>query len=588
MNINISFDSSVQSAPAGFQSAVLAAAQIIDAALTDNITINIAVGYGEINGTTLTKQNGAEGNVASGNFFSYSQVRTLLTNGASAGDTSFLSLPSGSSVQGQSQVAVWFAEQKALGLRAANNPAIDGEIGIGTGVPSSLWVGVALHEIGHAMGRVPDGPQPDIFDLFRFTAPGTNLFASGNTAGPAYFSTDGGFTNRADYGQTSDPSDFLNASARTPEDTVNEFFDFGTIQGLTAVDLEQFDALGFHLARPVYAGLTKEDLNFSHTADVLWRGASGGLVDWDMEGGAVDNGSFLTSNGAIVTPDASWSVAGISDFNNDGRADVLWRNASGLLADWFMNGSQITSSSLLTLNGTPIAPDASWSIVGVGDLNADGMSDVVWRNAGGATAAWTMNGSSIVNSAFLNVNGTVIAPDSTWSVAGMGDFNGDRRSDLMWRNSVTGELTEWQLNSAAIINAPDVNVGGFGLRPDASWSIAGIGDFNGDGDADMLWRNSNGTVSEWLMNGASVVDGSAITYQGTAVNVAANWKVVEIGDFNGDGDADLLWRDSNTGQLAEWLMNGNVLTASTALKSNSVTVNPDLSWTTQAKPTIFA
>jgi len=90
------------------------------------------------------------------------------------------------------------------------------------------------------------------------------------------------------------------------------------------------------------------------------------------------------------------------------------------------------------------------------------------------------------------------------------------------------------------------------------------------------------------MNGASVVDGSAITYQGTAVNVAANWKVVEIGDFNGDGDADLLWRDSNTGQLAEWLMNGNVLTASTALKSNSVTVNPDLSWTTQAKPTTFA
>jgi hypothetical protein len=355
MNVHIVFDSSALSAPAGFQSAVLAAASIIDAALTDNITVNIAVGYGEINGTTLTNQSGAEGNVAAGNFFSYSQVRTLLSNGASAGDTTFASLPSGSSIQGQTQVAVWFAEEKALGLLAANNAATDGYIGIGTSLPSSLWVGAALHEIGHAMGRVPDGPQPDIFDLFRFTSAGTLLFASGNTASPAYFSTDGGLTNRADYGQTSDPSDYLNTSGRTPEDSFNEFYDSGTLQSLTAVDLEQFDALGFHLAKRVYAS-TKQDFNSSGTADILWRNSAGALADWDVEGGAIDNGGFLTSNGAVVAPAASWSVAGISDFNGDGKADILWRNDSGTVAQWIMNGAQIASSNGLT------SPDLSWSV----------------------------------------------------------------------------------------------------------------------------------------------------------------------------------------------------------------------------------
>jgi hypothetical protein len=593
MNVHIVFDSSAQSAPAGFQSAVLAAASIIDAALTDNITVNIAVGYGEINGTTLTNQSGAEGNVAGGNLFSYSQVRTLLSNGASTGDTTFASLPSGSSIQGQTQVAVWFAEEKALGLLAANNAATDGYIGIGTSLPSSLWVGAALHEIGHAMGRVPDGPPPngtppDIFDLFRFTSAGTRLFASGNTASPAYFSTDGGLTNRADYGQTSDPSDYLNASGRTPEDSFNEFYDSGTMQSLTAVDLEQFDALGFHLAKRVYAS-TKQDFNSSGTADILWRNSAGALADWDVEGGAIDNGGFLTSNGAVVAPAASWSVAGISDFNGDHKADVLWRDSSGgQLADWFMNGSQIASSGVLNINGTPITPDQSWTVAGIGDLNGDGVSDLLWRNASGSTSVWIMNGASIASSGFLNVNGTVIAPDPTWSVAGMGDFNGDKFSDLLWRNSVTGELAEWQLHSAAIIGAADVNSGGVGLRLDASWSLAGIGDFNGDGDADMLWRNSNGTVAEWLMNGANVIDGSAITFNGSAVNVAANWKVVEIGDFNGDGNSDILWRDSNTGRLDEWFMSGNVLTVSVQMKSNSVAVNPDLSWITQAKPTNFA
>ena len=277
-----------------------------------------------------------------------------------------------------------------------------------------------------------------------------------------------------------------------------------------------------------------------------------------------------------------------SDFNGDHKADILWRNSSGLLADWFMSGPVVGGSGYLNVNGTPVMPDQSWSIAGIGDLNGDGISDLLWRDTNGSTAVWVMNGSSIVGSGYLNVNGTIISPDPSWSVVGMGDFNNDKYADLLWRNAATGELAEWQLHSSDIIGSNDVNNGSVGLRPDASWTIAGIGDFNGDGDADILWRNSNGTVSEWLMHGSTVIDGSALSFNGTAVNVAANWKVVEIGDFNGDGTSDILWRNSGTGQLSEWLMSGNVLSVSTTLKSNSVTVNPDLSWTAQARPTNFA
>jgi hypothetical protein len=110
-----------------------------------------------------------------------------------------------------------------------------------------LLVGVALHELTHAMGRVPYGPQPDIFDLFRFTSPGARLFLNGATAPAAYFSLDGGTTKVADYGQTSDASDFLNSGVQGSNDPFNEFYNGNTVQTLTAIDLKQLDALGFHL-----------------------------------------------------------------------------------------------------------------------------------------------------------------------------------------------------------------------------------------------------------------------------------------------------------------------------------------------------
>ena len=62
---------------------------------------------------------------------------------------------------------------------------------------------------------------------------------------------DGGNTKLADYGQTSDPSDFLNSGVQGSNDPFNEFYSGSTLQSLTTVDKEQLDALGFHALAPV-------------------------------------------------------------------------------------------------------------------------------------------------------------------------------------------------------------------------------------------------------------------------------------------------------------------------------------------------
>ena len=133
------------------------------------------------------------------------------------GDTTFNALPIATSIQGQSQVFVENAQLKLWGLQTSNN-AIDGVATFSTDSDPSMLIPSALHELTHAMGRVPyrgiDG-SPNIFDLFRFTAPGTyfindapRIITMVNPTAQAYFSLDGGKINLANYDTRSDISDF--------------------------------------------------------------------------------------------------------------------------------------------------------------------------------------------------------------------------------------------------------------------------------------------------------------------------------------------------------------------------------------------
>lgn len=115
-----------------------------------------------------------------------------------------------------------------------------------------------------------------------------------------------------------------------------------------------------------------------------------------------------------------------------------------------------------------------------------------------------------------------------------------------------------------------------------------VGDFNGDGDTDILWRQSTtGSLAMWLMNGSTIESSANVTYGGSAVAPGSTWNVVEVGEFNGGNTADILWRQSTTGTLAEWQMNGAQIVSSQSVTSTGTLITPDGSWQVQAKPTDF-
>jgi hypothetical protein len=150
-----------------------------------------------------------------------------------------------------------------------------------------------------------------------------------------------------------------------------------------------------------------------------------------------------------------------------------------------------------------------------------------------------MNGGSILSS----VGGWTL-PDG-WVLQGTGDFNGDGKKDLLWRQTATGIISIWLMNGASI-----VSIGGNYSAP-TDWLVRGCGDFNGDGKADILWQQSGtGAGSVWMMNGTSVLSIAG------GWSIPSDWVFQAISDFNGDGKADIFWRQNVSGLISLWMMNG--------------------------------
>jgi hypothetical protein len=220
------------------------------------------------------------------------------------------------------------------------------------------------------------------------------------------------------------------------------------------------------------------------------------------------------------------------DFNDEGMSDIVWRDAGGNTAIWLMNGATVLSSG--SLGAVPTI----WSVVGQRDFNGDGKADILWRDNIGGTVIWFINGLEVPSAAALGIVST------DWTIVGTGDFNGDGYSDILWRdNSPAGNLAMWLMNGAQVLQ-----IGILGSVPPV-WTIVGTGDFNGDGKTDLLWRDTVGNTSVWFMNGLQVSSSAAIG------NVPNAWSVVGTGDFNSDGRADIVWRDAS-GNTSIWLMNG--------------------------------
>ena len=187
------------------------------------------------------------------------------------------------------------------------------------------------------------------------------------------------------------------------------------------------------------------------------------------------------------------------------------------------------------------------------DFNGDGKPDLVWLNAATRQAVvWYMGGAQGNLSQGWSWLSAAGAPG--WTLAGAGDFNGDGKPDLVWQNDATRQLVAWYMGG------PHGNVvqwwDWLSSAGVAGWSAVGVSDFNRDGRLDLVWQNDlSRQVVVWYMGGSQ---GNVFQqWDWLAADSVPGWRVVGTGDFNSDGSPDLLWQSVATQSVVTWYLGGS-------------------------------
>ena len=132
------------------------------------------------------------------------------------------------------------------------------------------------------------------------------------------------------------------------------------------------------------------DWNQDGTQNLIWRKSQGSQsVVWLMD---PTNSLRSKESKTLTEVPSNWQIVAAADWNIDGVSDLLWRDrASGSNVLWLMGGE---GNLTITETRTLITAPTSWDVVGVSDWNQDGFKDIVWRNTrgGGENVVWFMGG----------------------------------------------------------------------------------------------------------------------------------------------------------------------------------------------------
>ncbi|MGQ0591177.1 MAG: FG-GAP-like repeat-containing protein [Gammaproteobacteria bacterium] len=272
-------------------------------------------------------------------------------------------------------------------------------------------------------------------------------------------------------------------------------------------------------------------------------------VDWRIR---LDGGPEPLENGMLLA---------VGDVNADGAPDLLWRseNSNQVAVTLLDDNGDVRSpaeshlrsiSTASQLRGT-IESDTQFA--GLGDFNGDGRADILWRTSTGQLWMWPAGQQA--NKVRVNYHRNVEVDEpvpAEWQIKGIGDFNGDGYDDIQWRwvkdDPSRGQVVIWYLQGNTMMG--DLWTAG----PDTCrcWEIQQIADFDGDGRDDTLWRSNTNHLAIWFQ-GRYEAGQAYPTFNGLLPG--ADWHIVGAGDFTADGKADILWRNDN-GTAVIWKMNG--------------------------------
>ncbi len=234
----------------------------------------------------------------------------------------------------------------------------------------------------------------------------------------------------------------------------------------------------------------------------------------------------------------TWDVQAVGDLDGDGFGDIVWRYVvsespdTGVSYIWFTAGAPNTNATVQNpTNVTQVrkrggAP-LTWTLLGAANINGDSAADMVYISPEGVIRVLM----ATPGRTCANLSGGTVPSGMT--AQKFGNFSGDGRGDILFRNSVTGAVQLAKLNASALTLPPytgapdnqDASCTSSALVipsttvtlpvSEVTWRLYAVGDFDGNGVTDIAWLQTTGQITVWLMNPAGAAP-TVITNAGTA------------------------------------------------------------------------
>ena len=277
----------------------------------------------------------------------------------------------------------------------------------------------------------------------------------------------------------------------------------------------------------------KSDIDGNGISDVMfiWTGT-------EEQPGNYQHGYWMNGTSewqsANSSHPAEWENLGCYDMTGDGKADsvlvgnVVVNEVKGAYIGYYADANDLPDGSTwVNIGYLNNADDIAWKNK-VGNLTGGSANSIVWYAPElYALGAWK-DGKEDWVTLSSNFGG------DEWTLAGCGDFDGDGK------DSVLMTYNGGQMFYAVGMDETPVSLGSANW---SGWEVRAIGDFSGDTKDDVvLFHKDTGAM-------VMLADGNADNYTSIGQLDKNDWFVVGAGDYNNDQKDDLLVRQYTTGML---------------------------------------